>query len=105
MKCTSLKIVNLNIAEDFYDYKGVFRLCTEKECVDCDLTDLENDSKISEIKNHFELEEEIDEISKIIKEKVMEAAKIESRIVEGKPCSEEVDDMEKEMRIKSLDLS
>lgn len=89
MKCKELRVVNLNITEDFYDYKGLFRLCSEAECVDIDLADLEKDSKLKEIQAHFGLEEDIQEVKRIIKAKVMEATKIESRIVEGKHYQEE----------------
>ena len=84
MKCKDLKVVNLNITEDYYEYKALFRLCTEDRCIDVDLADLSEEAKLKEIKSEFNLEESISEIHDILMDKIMEVSKIESRIVEGK---------------------
>lgn len=84
MKCKDLKVVNLNITEDYYEYKALFRLCTEDRCIDVDLANLSEEAKLKEIKSEFNLEESISEIHDILMDKIMEVSKIESRIVEGK---------------------
>ena len=40
MKCKDLKVVNLNITEDNYEYKALFRLCADDKCLDIDLADI-----------------------------------------------------------------
>lgn len=86
MKCRELKVVNLNITEDYYEYKALFRLCSDEHCMDIDLSEISEPKILEEIKNTFGIEEDINEIKEIIMEKVMEASKIESRIKEGKDC-------------------
>ena len=48
MKCRDLKVVNLNITEDHYEYKALFRLCTDDKCLDIDLAEISSDSKLLE---------------------------------------------------------
>lgn len=83
MLSKDLKVVSLNITEDYYQYKGTFQLRTEEGYIDIDLSDL-TDEKISEIKGRFNLEEYPEEIKSTIMTKVLESASIESKIVEGK---------------------
>jgi len=90
MLCKDLKVVSLNITEDHYEFKALFRLCTDGRCIDVDLAQLSSDERLfDEIKREFEIEESIEEIKKVIMEKVMEASTLESKIVEGHECCEE----------------
>jgi hypothetical protein len=105
MFCKDLKVVNLNITEDHYDYRGLFRLCLEDKCIDVDLMDLSDENKLKEIKKKFSLEDEISEIKNIIMDKIMEASKIESRIVEGKQGEVYSKDSKYSREIDSLSIS
>jgi len=86
MLCKDLKVVNLNITEDNYQYKALFRLCAQDKCIDIDMENFSDNAVLENIKKTFSIDESLDEIKTIIMEKVMEASKIESRIKEGKDC-------------------
>lgn len=105
MKCKDLKVVSLNITEDNYEYKALFRLCTENVCADMDVAELSKDEVLAEIKKNFVIDESIEEMRNIIMEKVMEASKIESKISEGENLSEDVKDKELQRKIDSLSMS
>ncbi len=105
MRCSDLKVVNLNITEDNYEYIGRFRLCTDSACIDVDLDRAYDNEVLEEIKKSFSIEENIDEMKEIIMQKVMEAVKIESRIVEGEKYCSEVEDEKKQRIIDSLNMS
>jgi len=83
--CKNLKVVNLNITEDFYVYKGIFQLCSSDKGMEIDLADLSNfnERKLKEIKNFFDLQDSLCDIYRIIMDKVMDAAKIQSRVIEN----------------------
>jgi hypothetical protein len=81
MYCKDLKVVNLTITEDFYEYKGIFQLCSDKKRVEIDLAEFDTE-KINEIKDLFGLQESVEEIHKTIMDKVMDATKIHSRVIE-----------------------
>lgn len=105
MRCKDLKVVNLNITEDHYDYKALFRLCTDDKCLDIDLAQISDKKILEEIKNTFDLEDTIEEIEKIIMDKVMEASKIESRISQGENCCNDKVDEKTSRDIDSLSRS
>ncbi len=106
MQVKDLKLVNLTITEDFYDYKGLFRLCLGEQSMDINLAELEKENILNDIKDEFALEESIDTINKTIMDMVMEASKIESRIVEGEHYNEKLEkEKEKEGSIGSLDMA
>lgn len=105
MKCKDLKVVNLNITEDNYEYKALFRLCTDDKCLDIDLADISEKNLLEEIKNTFGLEETTEEIKEIIMEKVMEASKLESRNVQGEGCCKSNTDGKTDRDIDSLSRS
>lgn len=86
MLCKDLQVVNLSVTEDFYEYKALFRLCTDDRCLDIDLAELSENKTINNIKEEFGLEETNEEIRKILMEKVMKASKHESRKIEGEDC-------------------
>ena len=104
MKCRELKVVNLNITEDYYEYKALFRLCSDEHCMDIDLSQISEPGVLKEVKNTFGIEEDIDEMKEIIMEKVMEASKIESRVKDGKDCCYNKDII-KDKHIDSLSSS
>lgn len=105
MQCKDLKVVNLNITEDNYEYKALFRLCKEDVCMDLDVSTLSEDSTIMEIKNTFEVEEDVDAIRKVINEKIMEASQLESRIKEGKDYGNDSGDNKQQRDIDSLNMA
>ncbi len=105
MKCADLKVVSLNITEDNYEYKALFRLCTENVCADMDVAELSKDEVLAEIKKNFVIDEPVEEMRNIIMDKVMEASKLESRITEGESYNEGVKDKELQRKIDSLSKS
>lgn len=105
MKCKYLKVVNLNITEDHYEYKALFRLCAEDKCLDIDLTQISDKKLLEKIKETFNLEDTTEEIEKIIMDKVMDASKIESRITQGENCCNNKVDKKTEKDIDSLSRS
>lgn len=105
MRCMDLKIVNLNITEDNYEYKALFRLCNDSTCIDLDLSRFSETETLEEIKKSFSIEESIDEMKSIIMEKIMEATRIESRTTEGENCCGEVKDKKIQRSIDSLNMS
>lgn len=80
---SKLKVINLNVTEDFYSYKGTFQLCNENHCISMNLEEL-NDERLSEIKKIFCLEDPVDKIKREIMSQILDAANIESRNKEGK---------------------
>lgn len=105
MLCKDLKVVNLNITEDNYEYKGLFRLCTESVCMDVNLEKLSETGMLEEIKKSFSIQEPIDEMKDILNQKIMEASKLESKISEGENCCSEVKDKVVQRKIDSLSMS
>lgn len=105
MKSEDLKVVNLNITEDNYEYKGLFRLCTDENCMDVDLENLSKNEFLEEIKNTFLIEESIEEIKEIINKKVMGATKLESKISQGEGCCGHVKDKKAQRAVDSLSSS
>jgi hypothetical protein len=98
-------VVNLNITEDNYEYKALFRLCADDKCLDIDLAEISETKLLEEIKSTFSLEETTEEIKEIIMEKVMEASKIESRNVQGEDCCKTDVDEKTSRDIDSLSRS
>lgn len=90
MKTSDLLLSSLNITEDDYNYKGIFFLSCQDISVKVDLANLQCDSKISELKDTFKLEESCDEIRKILMQKLVEKAGISSKITEGEKYEEKV---------------
>lgn len=105
MLCKELKVVNLNITEDHYQYKALFRLCSDNACMDIDMAMLDEETVLAEIKTTFEIQESADEIKAMVTLKVMEASSVESRIKEGKDYNESIDDKKIQKNIDSLSRS
>lgn len=81
MYCKDLKVVNLTITEDFYEYKAIFQLCSDEKGIEIDLAEFDME-KTNEIRDFFSLQESVEEIHKTIMNKVMEATNIHSRGIE-----------------------
>lgn len=105
MLIKDLKVVNLSITEDYYEYKALFRLCSDESCLDIDLTKISEEGILSEIKSKFGIEETEDEIKEAIMKKVFEASKIESRINEGENCCKDSKGKKIQKDIDSLSTS
>jgi 23S rRNA U2552 (ribose-2'-O)-methylase RlmE/FtsJ len=106
MKSEQLKVLSLNISEDNYDYRALFRLCTDTACMDVDLTDLSLNIKVEEIKAKFELDEQIEEIRDIITNKVITVSDVKSNVTEGENYSKhENKETAKQRAIDSLSMS
>jgi hypothetical protein len=90
MKTSDLLLSSLSITEDYYNYRGTFFLRCQDISVKVDLADLECDSKISELKDTFKLEENCDEIRKILIQRLVEEAGISSKITEGENYEQKV---------------
>lgn len=105
MLCKDLKVASINISEDNYEYKVLFRLCTDGTCMDVDIEKLSEDGILEEIKNNFSIDESIDDMRKIIMEKVFEAFEAESGISEGEDCCKDTEDKKQRRSIDSLSMS
>jgi hypothetical protein len=105
MKTIDLLVSNVNITEDDYSYKGLFILSFEEKSLNLDMTELENNDKIEEIKNQFGLHEENSIIKKIIMDKVFEKASISSVMTEGEGYEESSKRKKVEKGASSLDMA
>lgn len=105
MELKDLKVVSLNITEDNYEYKGLFRLCTDDKCMEADLEKLSDESFLEEVKNTFGIEEPISAIRSDIMDKVVEASKLESRNVQGENCCNDKTNKKIDRSIDSLNMS
>lgn len=105
MFCKDLKVVNLNITEDDYQFNALFRLCTEDVCLETDVADISNGARLQEIKDSFKLEDNCDEIKEILMQKIMEASSLESRNLEGETCCDDVKEDSVQKNINSLSRS
>lgn len=88
MKINSLLVSNLHINEDEYSYKGLFTLSLEDISMQVDLSDLDQDQKLEEIKKTFILEEPSTEIRKFIMDRVIQQSGLSSPTSEGENYSE-----------------
>lgn len=105
MLCSDLKVVSLNITEDNYEYKALFRLCTDYACMDIDLGMLSDAEVLEQIKSNFSIDEPVAEMEAIIMDKVMEASSIESRVSEGEKCCGDIKDEKIRRSVDSLSVS
>jgi len=81
MKTADLLLSSLHITEDDYIFSGTFNLSYKDKSMTVDVTDLQNDMKIREIKTFFDLEESEDEILNTLMNMVIEKSAISSRII------------------------
>ncbi|KNY28730.1 hypothetical protein [Pseudobacteroides cellulosolvens] len=105
MDLKDLKVVSLNITEDNYEYKGLFRLCSDDRCMDADLEKLSDQSFLEEVKVTFNIKDPISVIKSDIMDKVIDASKQESRISQGEHCCNDTSDKKIQRSLDSLNMS
>ena len=105
MKTSELLLSSLNITEDDYSYKGLFILSANSKSIQTDMSDLENDSKMTDLKAFFSLEESIAEIRMILMDMIFDKASISSIIIEGENYEENARRKITERRASSFDLA
>lgn len=105
MKTSELLLSSLNITEDDYSYKGLFILNDDSKSLQMDMSDLENDSKIADLKAYFNLEENTSEIKKTVMEMIFDKVSISSVITEGENFEENSRRKIIERRANSFDLA
>lgn len=105
MKALDLLVSSVQITEDEYSYKGLFILSGEDKSLNLDIVDLESEEKLAEIKKSFELQEENNEIKKVIMNKVYEKASLTSKLSEGENYEETSKQKSVEKGANSLDMA
>ncbi|MGI6778101.1 MAG: hypothetical protein ACOX7R_08815 [Acetivibrionales bacterium] len=105
MKTSDLLLSGLHITEDNYHYKGLFFLSNKDVSVQVDLEDLMHDKTVEQLKDKFQLEECVQEIRKILMERVIDKANISSKITEGEKYEEKVGRTNIEKAADALDLA
>lgn len=81
MKTADLLLSSLHITEDDYIFSGTFNLSFRDKSITVDVSDLQNDDKIRELKTFFNLEESEDEIFNTLMNMVIEKSSISCRII------------------------
>ena len=105
LELKDLKVVSLNITEDNYEYKGLFRLCSDDKCMDADLEKLSDQNFLQEVKVAFNIEDPISAIKSDIMDKVIVASKQESKISQGESCCNDKIDKKIQRSLDSLNMS
>lgn len=105
MNLKDLLLSGLNITEDDYDYKGLFILSGNDISVTVDIAELQNDTKINELKKNFGLEEPCEEVRKFLMSIIIEMAAISSQITEGENYEENSRRKRIEKAANSLDMA
>lgn len=105
MKTSELLLSSLNITEDDYSYKGLFILSANSKSRQMDMSDLDNESKMAELKAFFSLDESIGEIRASLMDMIFDKAAISSVIIEGEDYEENAKRKKTERRASSLDLA
>lgn len=105
MKTSDLLLSSLNITEDDYSYKGLFILGSEEKSIQMDVSDLDKDTKLAELKEFFGLEESTQDIGKILMDKVLEKAHISSVIIEGEDYEENARRKKTERLANTFDIA
>ncbi len=105
MLSKDLKVRTLDITEDNYEFKALFRLCSGDVCLDVDLEKLSDKEQLDEVKRTFSIDEDDKVIVDNIMDKVMEASALESRISEGENLEGEIRTASEQRKIDSLSTS
>jgi len=105
MLTKDLLVSGLNITEDEYKYQGLFILSNSDISINVDISELDNENKINEIKNIFSLEEPVIEIRQVLMGIILEKAAISSKIKEGEDYNSETANKDIERSTNSLDLA
>ncbi|MFA6308649.1 MAG: hypothetical protein WC677_02745 [Clostridia bacterium] len=105
MKSSELLVSNLSISEDSYDYRGIFTLSCFEITMTIELSDMDSEETIEEIKEKFSLDEEIATIRKTLMDKVISHSGLSSRNNEGENYNDSTKKKELEKEAKSLDMA
>ncbi|MCX7748397.1 MAG: hypothetical protein N2645_16155 [Clostridia bacterium] len=105
MRSKDLLLTNLVVTEDNYSFYGSFTLSSSDKSITVNLSDLDSDIKLNEIKNLFHLEETNEEIKKILMDKISENAQIGSHLKEGEKYQESSSKSSVEKNAGSLDMA
>ncbi|HEX2946572.1 MAG TPA: hypothetical protein VHT96_11530 [Clostridia bacterium] len=105
MKTKQLLLSGLDISEDEYSFKAQFILSASGRSTSVDLESIEQTAILEELKDFFELEEDTDEIKKLLMDMVVEKAHVNSTIVEGENYEENSKKKKVERRARYLDMS
>lgn len=105
MKTSDLLLTGLSITEDDYNYIGSFILAGNNNTLNVAMSDLEDTAKLEAIKNLFGLDENVENIRKILMDLVVEKAAISSKFNEGEGYSEDMKRKKTETTARSLDIS
>jgi hypothetical protein len=105
MKTKQLLLSGLDISEDEYSFKAQFILSASGKSTSVDLESVEQTAVLKELKNYFELEEDTDDIRRLLMDMVMEKAHVNSTIVEGENYEESSKKKKVERRTRYLDIS
>lgn len=79
MRTSDLLLSGLNITEDDYSYKGLCILSSGEKWVHFDISGLDDKLQMEELKEFFDIEDNIEDIRKILMDMIMEKAIISSR--------------------------
>ncbi len=105
MKTSELLLSSLNITEDDYSYKGLFILSSNSKSKQMDMSDLDHDSRMDDLKEYFGLDESSAEIKVILMDMIFDKANISSVINEGEDYEEKAKRKKTERRASSLDMA
>jgi len=105
MKTKQLLLSGLDISEDEYSFKAQFILSASGKSKSVDLESIDHTEVLRELKDYFELDEDTDEIEKLLMDMVMEKAHVNSTIVEGENYEENSKKKKVERRASYLDMS
>ena len=105
MRTSELLLSSLNITEDDYSYKGLFILSADSKSRQMDMSELENASKMTDLKAYFNLDEDIAEIKMTLMDMIFDKANISSIIIEGENYEENAKRKVSERRASSFDLA
>lgn len=105
MKTKQLLLSGLDISEDEYSFRAQFILSASEKSKSVDLESIEQTAVLNDLKNYFGLEEDTDDIRKLLMDMVMEKAHVNSTIVEGENYEENSKRKKVERRVRYLDMS
>ena len=83
MRTSELLLSSLDISEYDYHHTGQFYLSSEGTSIKINLSDIQNDIVINNIKNIFSLKDDVEQIRDTLMDMLVEKANISSKISEG----------------------
>jgi hypothetical protein len=105
MKLEQLLVTNLSISEDNYQYQAKFSIGTDQFKFDLEISDLETEKVLQDLKDQFSLEEDLGSIKKKVTEMVIEKSSISSKVSEGEHYQESTQKKNLDRSASSLDLA